>query len=263
MASTSSHEKRSKVLAADNTAQLKIDLTPPPNGLKKFLVRDLLRPPYNSPLCESEIYCKENQIHSFTFVIFTPDRPGRYRITIDADKFNGRVQFGLGSGQGQVLISTELPINAEINLWRDCTLKIGRGTSINQAKIIADYSDIVIGEDNLWSDAIVVQSNDQHGILDVETMTLRRNERTRITTGNHVWIGRRALLLPDVAIEDGAIVAAGAVVTTSVDPMCVAGGNPARVIARNTSWTRSPTGPTRAESAFLDELKARLSQRGC
>ena len=48
--------------------------------------------------------------------------------------------------------------------------------------------------------------------------------------GNDVWIGYRALILPGVRIGDGAIIAAGSVVTRDVPPYTVVGGNPARPI---------------------------------
>ena len=51
-----------------------------------------------------------------------------------------------------------------------------------------------------------------------------------ITIGNHVWIGSRAVVLPGVSIGDGAIIAAGAVVTRDVPPNVIAGGVPARII---------------------------------
>ncbi|EHR59479.1 CatB-related O-acetyltransferase [Saccharomonospora cyanea] len=48
--------------------------------------------------------------------------------------------------------------------------------------------------------------------------------------GNDVWFGYRATVLPGVRIGDGAIVAAGAVVTADVPPYTIVGGNPARPI---------------------------------
>ena len=52
----------------------------------------------------------------------------------------------------------------------------------------------------------------------------------KVRIGNDVWIGSRALLLPGVQVGDGAIVAAGAVVTRSVPDYAVAAGVPARVV---------------------------------
>jgi virginiamycin A acetyltransferase len=48
--------------------------------------------------------------------------------------------------------------------------------------------------------------------------------------GNDVWMGYEALVMPGVRIGDGAIVAAGAVVTRDVPPYGVAAGNPARLV---------------------------------
>jgi len=51
-----------------------------------------------------------------------------------------------------------------------------------------------------------------------------------VTIGDHVWIGYRAIVLPGTAIGDGAVVAAGAVVTRDVPPYAIVAGNPARQI---------------------------------
>jgi maltose O-acetyltransferase len=51
-----------------------------------------------------------------------------------------------------------------------------------------------------------------------------------ITVEDEAWIGVGAILTPGVTIGRGAVVAAGAVVTTDVAPMTVVGGVPARLI---------------------------------
>lgn len=48
--------------------------------------------------------------------------------------------------------------------------------------------------------------------------------------GEHAWICSRAILLPGVKIGTGAVVAAGAVVTTDVEPYSIVGGVPAKKI---------------------------------
>lgn len=48
--------------------------------------------------------------------------------------------------------------------------------------------------------------------------------------GNDVWIGDHVVIMSGVKIGDGAIVAAGAVVTKDVPPYAIVGGVPARVI---------------------------------
>ncbi len=48
--------------------------------------------------------------------------------------------------------------------------------------------------------------------------------------GNDVWIGTNAVILTGVKIGDGAVVAAGAVVTRDVPPYAVVGGIPAKIL---------------------------------
>ena len=51
-----------------------------------------------------------------------------------------------------------------------------------------------------------------------------------IRIGRHVWIGANATVLPGVTIGDGAIIAAGAVVTRDVPENAIVGGVPARIM---------------------------------
>jgi acetyltransferase-like isoleucine patch superfamily enzyme len=55
-----------------------------------------------------------------------------------------------------------------------------------------------------------------------------------VLIGDHVWIGYRALVLPGVVIGDGAVVAAGAVVSKDVEPFAIVAGVPARKIGERT-----------------------------
>jgi maltose O-acetyltransferase len=47
---------------------------------------------------------------------------------------------------------------------------------------------------------------------------------------DNVWIGSWVTILPGVTIGEGAIVAAGSIVTKNVDPCAIVGGNPAKLI---------------------------------
>lgn len=53
-----------------------------------------------------------------------------------------------------------------------------------------------------------------------------------VKIGNDVWIGDSALLLDGIKIGDGAIIAAGAVVTKDVEPYTIVGGVPAKEIRK-------------------------------
>lgn len=56
------------------------------------------------------------------------------------------------------------------------------------------------------------------------------NEDLGVVIEDDVWVGARAIILRGVTVGRGSIIAAGAIVTKSVPPYAVVGGNPARVI---------------------------------
>ncbi|PPI86014.1 acyltransferase [Marinobacter maroccanus] len=51
-----------------------------------------------------------------------------------------------------------------------------------------------------------------------------------VNIGDDVWIGANVIVLPGVTIGEGAVIAAGSVVTGDVPAFCIAAGVPARVI---------------------------------
>jgi len=55
-----------------------------------------------------------------------------------------------------------------------------------------------------------------------------------VIIGDRVWIAYRATILPGVEIGEGAVIAAGAIVTTNVAPFTIMAGVPARKIGERT-----------------------------
>lgn len=53
-----------------------------------------------------------------------------------------------------------------------------------------------------------------------------------VTIGDHAWLGARCMILPNCTVGEGAVVAAGAVVTRSVPPYVIVGGVPAKIIGK-------------------------------
>ena len=112
---------------------------------------------------------------------------------------------------------------------------------------------MTVGEDGLWSDEILIQSNDQHGIIDLDTMQVINGGRRYIHIGEHVWIGRRTIVMPDVRIGRGSILGAGAILTSDMPENVIFAGVPAREVKSNVSWSRSPAGFSAAERRQLSE----------
>ena len=68
------------------------------------------------------------------------------------------------------------------------------------------------------------------GTHDIDSKDYVSAQFKPINIGSHVWICTGAIILPGVSIGDGAVVAAGAVVSKDVPPFTVVGGVPAKVI---------------------------------
>ncbi|HEY8359235.1 MAG TPA: CatB-related O-acetyltransferase [Ramlibacter sp.] len=58
----------------------------------------------------------------------------------------------------------------------------------------------------------------------------RTTPRGKVQFGNDVWMGTGSMVMPGVTIGDGAVVAAGAVVTRDVPPYAIVAGVPAKVL---------------------------------
>lgn len=54
---------------------------------------------------------------------------------------------------------------------------------------------------------------------------------------DNVWIGCRSIILKGVTIGQGAVIAAGSIVTTDVAPKTLVGGNPAGTLKEDIYWT--------------------------
>jgi acetyltransferase-like isoleucine patch superfamily enzyme len=118
------------------------------------------------------------------------------------------------------------------------TVHIGSGCTFVETVIsLAEGSSCRIGQDCMFSSAVQLLCSDYHSIVSSVTGE-KLNRAQGITVGNHVWVGMRAMLLKNIAIEDNSVIAAGAVVAKNVPGNCCVGGNPARVIRKDIDWSR-------------------------
>lgn len=79
-------------------------------------------------------------------------------------------------------------------------------------------------------DILVISSSHQYNNGDVIPYDTRKHVIYKIRIGNYVWIGDRVIIVGNVCIGDGAILAAGAVVTKDVPKCAIVGGNPAKIL---------------------------------
>lgn len=105
------------------------------------------------------------------------------------------------------------------------------GGFCNDGVQIACAKKITIGKDCAIARDVIIRDYDAHSLCDEMHSTAKE-----IYIGNHVWIGTRAIILKGVNIGDGAIIAAGSVVTKDVSAKCLVAGVPAQVIRENVEW---------------------------
>lgn len=106
-------------------------------------------------------------------------------------------------------------------------LKLGEGVAVGWFAELDARGGIIVDHDtNLSSHVKLITGS--HDINDPNFTA----DFLPIHVGHHVWIGTGATVLQGVKIGDGAIIAAGAVVTSDVPPYEVWGGVPAKRIAK-------------------------------
>jgi serine acetyltransferase len=108
-----------------------------------------------------------------------------------------------------------------VMLHRARGVHIGEGVFISQDVVLETaYPDLITLDDRAW--------------IGLGTVIIAHFHEMRkgVKVGTDAFIGPRVVILPDVTIGHGAVVAAGSVVTRSVAPMTFVQGNPAAPIAR-------------------------------
>lgn len=152
-------------------------------------------------------------------------------LIIDFDCDNGRVQIGKGLGGP--------PVRAAIRVGQDSTVTLGDGVSMTTvcAMSATEGSAISIGRDVMFASENQVRADDGHPIFDVRTGR-RVNVSRSITVGDHVWLGRGAVVLGGASIGQGSVVGYGSIVTKAIPNNCIAAGVPAKVVRRDIAWER-------------------------
>jgi acetyltransferase-like isoleucine patch superfamily enzyme len=172
---------------------------------------------------------------------------GADRLTFDpgAELLIGLASFGLTSTSDTSVIrvrpGASFHVGGRVALQRGVRivvdsgrLSIGAGTNVNGlgTKILCAES-VTIGAGCTFSWEVQVLDNDFHAIT---RDGVQLPATAPVVIGDRVWVGTRAVILKGVTIGDGAVIAAGAVVTKDVPAGAVVAGLPAKVVGHADSW---------------------------
>lgn len=148
----------------------------------------------------------------------------------------GKVVFT--KGKPKVLNSGTIKIGNLVRIWstvnrvrlavgKGATLTIGHNCRINGPTISVSHK-VEIGNNCRIAPHVIIMDSDFHDVND----RLADGKGGSIVIKDDAWVATRAMVLKNVTIGKGAIVASGAVVTKDVPDYCVVGGVPAKVIRR-------------------------------
>lgn len=107
-------------------------------------------------------------------------------------------------------------------------IHIGKDVFINAGCKFQDQGGIYIGNETLIGHNVVIATLNHE--LEPENRGNLWPKPVKI--GNQVWIGSNATILPGVIIGDGAVIAAGSVVTKDVEALTTVAGVPAKLIKK-------------------------------
>lgn len=100
---------------------------------------------------------------------------------------------------------------------------IGINARIHGDCTIGDY--VMMGPD-----VVIITRNHAFDRTDIPMMHQGFEEERPVVIGNDVWIGERVTILPGVHVGEGAILAAGSIITKDVPDYAIVAGVPAKII---------------------------------
>lgn len=158
---------------------------------------------------------------------------GKLRIGTKENK-NSKQETRFSMGKNSCLnINNDFSVGfgSDIRIFNNATLTIGSGYLNGFVQIVCDKS-IQIGEGVAIARDVIIRDTDAHKIEDG-----KHQKSKEVVIGNHVWIGTRAIIMKGVHIGDGAIIAAGAIVTKDVPANSIVAGVPAKIIKSDVKWS--------------------------
>ncbi|WP_295052718.1 acyltransferase [uncultured Fibrobacter sp.] len=124
-------------------------------------------------------------------------------------------------------LGTGTSIMRFVKFIKPCQISIGDRVTINQNVILDGRGILEIENDTdiATGTAIWTMEHDPNS----ETHAFREG---KVHIGHHVWIASRVQIMPGVTIGNGAVIAAGAIVTKDVPEKAIVAGIPAKVIGQ-------------------------------
>jgi acetyltransferase-like isoleucine patch superfamily enzyme len=134
--------------------------------------------------------------------------------------------------EDEALFVNEPYVEAPVRVDYGIHLSVGPGTMMNFNFVVLDTCRVTIGARVLFGPNVSIFSASHPLDSKVRNGLVGPECGKEIHIGDDCWVGGNVIFLAGVTIGRGCTIGAGSVVTKSVEPFTVVGGNPARVIKR-------------------------------
>ena len=128
-------------------------------------------------------------------------------------------------------IGEGVDISRSVEIVEPSGVEIGNRVYIGRRAYIYGRGGVKIGNDVLIANDCTILSR-THNYSDRKPILQQGYSYSAVDIGDDVWLGAKVVILAGVNVGEGAVVAAGAVVTKDVPPYTVVGGVPAKVISK-------------------------------
>lgn len=129
-----------------------------------------------------------------------------------------------------ILAGINMPYDSNIymgvNFFNPSGITIGHDSLIGTGCFLDGRAPLTIGNHSSLATEVMIY-NDEHNIHSPNF----ENSFGPVTIGNYVFVGPRSIIMPGITIGNGAVIAAGAVVTKNIPEYEVWGGIPAKKIS--------------------------------
>lgn len=144
-----------------------------------------------------------------------------------------------GENNEVVLVGETKTNNTNIVLiGKDCKIIISEGCSIGGGELVCmgKGNFIHIGPNCMFSNEIELWATDSHPIY-CNDKPIPINQSKPIIIEEHVWVGKRSIILKGVKIGHDSIVGMGTIVTKDVPCSSLVVGNPSRIVKSGVTWS--------------------------
>ena len=172
--------------------------------------------------------------------------PGRTGYFLRSEYFKKRLSLNFKNNRFEIGLKIEFPKNVyigsnsfyglgcKIYASEESKIEIGSNITFNSNVMINARGKgfIYIDDDVLIGPNVVIRSNN-HSFKQINQSIINQGmTEGEIVINKNVWIGSNCVVLPNCEIGEGAIIAAGAIVTSDVEPYSIVGGVPAKLISK-------------------------------